>query len=73
MWSWDAVGAIGEIVGAVAVVMTLAYLSVQIRQNSTATQSARLDGHFQMINDWYKQLNDEQTAQIWLTGINRFS
>lgn len=28
---WDAVGAIGEIVGAVAVVATLAYLAVQVR------------------------------------------
>ena len=72
MINWDAIGAIGEIVGAVAVVATLAYLSIQIRQSGTATQSARLDGHFQMINDLYKQLNDEQTARIWSAGISDF-
>ncbi len=29
--NWDAIGAIGEIVNAAAVVMTLAYLAVQVR------------------------------------------
>ncbi len=32
--NWDAIGAIGEIVGALAVLATLIYLAVQIRQNS---------------------------------------
>jgi hypothetical protein len=32
MMDWDAIGAIGEIVGATAVVLTLAYLATQIRQ-----------------------------------------
>ena len=42
--NWEAVGAIGEILGAVAVVVTLGYVAIQIRQNtatlnSTARQS----------------------------------
>ena len=32
--NWEAIGAIGEIVGAGAVVLTLAYLAVQVRQNT---------------------------------------
>jgi hypothetical protein len=32
--NWNALGAIGEIVGAVAVVITLIYVAVQMRQNS---------------------------------------
>ena len=31
--NWEALGAIGEIVGAVGVILTLGYLAVQIRQN----------------------------------------
>ena len=34
--NWDALGAIGEVVGAIAVVMTLAYLAIQVRQNSSS-------------------------------------
>jgi hypothetical protein len=32
--NWDALGAIGEIIGAVAVIATLYYLSLQIKINS---------------------------------------
>jgi len=41
--NWEAIGAIGEVVGAVAVVITLAFLIFQLRQNtlSIRQQSAR--------------------------------
>ena len=32
--NWDAIGAIGEILGATAVLVSLIYLSIQIRHNS---------------------------------------
>ena len=35
--NWDAIGAIGEILGAIAVVATLGYLAVQVRQSKRAT------------------------------------
>ena len=31
--NWDAIGAIGEILGAIVVIATLGYVAVQIRQN----------------------------------------
>lgn len=37
--NWEAIGAIGEVVGALGVIVTLGYLAVQIRQN---TASARV-------------------------------
>ena len=41
--NWEAIGALSEFVGAVAVVITLVYLAIQIRQN---TRAIRLDtGH----------------------------
>ena len=36
--NWDALGAIAELVGAVAVLLTLIYLAIQIRQNSEVTK-----------------------------------
>jgi hypothetical protein len=38
--SWDALGAIGELIGAVAVVATLLYLAAQIRQNNASQRIA---------------------------------
>ena len=38
--NWEAIGAIGEVLGALAVVITLIYLAVQVRQ---ARMAQRLD------------------------------
>lgn len=45
--SWDAVGAIAELMGAIGVIASLVYLAVQIRQN-TSTVSANT---FQSVQD----------------------
>lgn len=37
--NWEAIGAMSEIIGALAVVITLAYLAVQIRQNNDLLRS----------------------------------
>jgi len=45
--NWDAIGAVAESLGAIATVATLAYLALQIRQNTRmgqiATATARID------------------------------
>ena len=38
--NWEAIGAIGEIVGGVGVIATLIYLAVQIRQNTRSVEAA---------------------------------
>ena len=39
--NWDALGAIGEVIGAIAVVLTLGYLAVQIKQNTEENRILR--------------------------------
>ena len=34
--NWDAIGAVGEVLGALAVVVTLGYVAIQMRQNTAA-------------------------------------
>ena len=68
--NWDAIGAIGELVGALAVVLTLLYLSAQIRQSNRATHSASIQEAttaFNGINAWIA--NDESMARIFRIGI----
>ncbi len=38
--NWEAIGAVGEILGAIAVVLTLAYLAIQVRYAKKATMDA---------------------------------
>ncbi len=37
--NWDAIGALAETLGALAVLITLVYLSIQIRQNTSSTKA----------------------------------
>ncbi len=42
--NWDAISAISEVLGSVAVVITLLYLAVQVRQSTKSDQSTALEG-----------------------------
>jgi hypothetical protein len=48
--NWDAIGAIGEVIGALAVFLTLGYLAVQIRQNTKAVRASALDSSVNAVN-----------------------
>jgi len=41
--NWDALGAIGELVGALGVIATLVYVAVQLRQSTRAVRAATLN------------------------------
>jgi len=45
--NWEAIGAVGELAGAVAVIVTLIYLAGQLRQNTKALRSST----YQAFND----------------------
>ncbi len=49
--NWDAIGAIGEILGALAVVGTLFYLARQMRQNAEAVQRSNAIAQASSIQD----------------------
>lgn len=40
--NWEAIGAIAEAIGALGVIVTLAYLAVQIRQNTASVRASTL-------------------------------
>jgi len=68
--SWEAIGALGEWAGAAVVVLTLAYLAKQIRENTVlnrvsgtmAIAEASRDIHFLLAGD-------RDTAQVFLEGV----
>ena len=77
--NWDAIGAVGEIVGALGVIASLVYLGFQIRLNS---RQIRLNADqveasiYQSTNDafvdWFALLADNEIlADIWYAQILR--
>jgi len=68
--NWDAIGAIGEIVGAMAVVVSLAYLATQIRNQNREARAATIQQVLQNNADTISQLQDPELAAIWISGID---
>ena len=75
--NWEAIGAAAELLGAVGVIATLAYLAVQIRHSSDQlaknTQSNELqavDAIVSNYNDWRKSIvENEDVADIYIRGL----
>ena len=56
--TWDAIGAVGEVIGAIGVIASLLYLAKQIKEGKNSTLSAT---HFQVtesLNNMFFSIGD---------------
>ena len=54
--NWEAISAIGQIVGAIAVVISLIYVASEVRRNTNATHLAAMRSLNDAFNRWVQQL-----------------
>jgi hypothetical protein len=67
--NWDALGAIGEVVGAVAVVLTLGYLAIQIRQSGKSSRQQSYHDLVTRRSEFYnKMVESNDVAAIFIAG-----
>ncbi|MFT4817092.1 MAG: hypothetical protein ACI80L_001405 [Pseudohongiellaceae bacterium] len=66
--NWDAIGAIGETISALAVVVSILYLSIQIRSNTRATKAS---ASFDATHSW--ATSNEQVPQFSDELLGAFS
>ena len=68
--NWDAIGAVGEIIGAIAVVASLVFVGFQLRQNTTAMKLASTND---VMGDLEKKLDqvsgNEVLADLVFRGV----
>ena len=63
-------GALGEFVGAIGVVVTLIYLAIQIRQNTQATRAASFHAVYDSMNHVNTTvIQNVDLTRIWLAGL----
>ena len=67
---WDAIGAIGEIVGAMAVVASLLYLATQIRGQNREARVAAVHDITQAMAGHISQLQDPVKAELLVEAIS---
>ena len=69
--NWEAIGAIGEMIGAVAVLGTLAYVAMQIRQGAQATRTASELQVTDMVARWNSgAAKDREWQRTWDTLLD---
>ena len=63
-------GAIGELIGAAAVIVTLIYLAKQIRENSRQLRVSSITAINDLINDGFDPIyNNQAYSEIWFRGL----
>ncbi len=68
--NWDAVGALAELAGAIGVIATLIYLSVQLRQNSALLASSVASSERDAINEVSRIIGaDPAAALVFRSGL----
>ncbi len=68
--NWDAIGAIGEWVGAAAVIATLFYLARQIRDSTQQAKMASVAELNALYNDCFLPIyNSRENMEIWTKGL----
>ena len=69
---WESIAAIGEIIGAAAVVVSLVYLASQIR---TQNREARAASVHQVLHEYsaaISRLHEPEMADIWVAALEDF-
>ena len=75
--NWEAIGAIGELVGGLAVVLTLVYIAFQVRQsskqidqNTRALEASTFYAAGEGFHKWWALvIQDEAVASLWQRGV----
>lgn len=69
--NWEAIGAIGEIAGAIGVIVTLVYLAMQLRQNTRASQIAAVQNSMENSARFSELLStDDELARTLFLGLS---
>ena len=70
--NWDAIGAMGEILGAAAVVLTLFYLARQVRTQNRASEIDAYEGIMNEFNEMNRLIaSDKALYRLFIDGMNR--
>ena len=74
MLNWEALGAIGEIVGATGVIGSLLYLAVQIRGDARAKRAATVHEQSEAYRDFLQMFSvNEELGALYLKGLSDFA
>src|ERR1700751_5139171 len=73
-WNWDAVSAISQLIGSLAVVLSVLYLAMQGHQSTRVAKLAMQDAAATALRDVTKPfMENAELERIWRVGIEDLS
>src|SRR5436309_6997304 len=71
--NWEAISAVGQIVGAVAVVISVIYLALQVRSNARQTRLASMRSMSDAFNGFLQGLaGNPPMGALWYRGVTDY-
>src|SRR3954468_15722282 len=68
--NWDAISAISQLVGSIAVVISVLYLAVQLRSSTRVARVAAMDAAAAALRDVTKPfMENAELARLWRIGL----
>lgn len=72
--NWEAISAVGQIVGAIGVVISVLYLAYQVRSNARQTRLASMRMMSEAFNQWlYGLAGNPQIGDLYHRGMRDFA
>ena len=71
--NWEAISALGQIIGAIAVVISVIYLALQVRSNARQTRLASMRSMSDAFNGFLQGLaGNPQMGDLWYRGVTDY-
>src|SRR4051812_12244947 len=71
--NWDAISAVSQLIGSVAVVVSVLYLAVQLRSSTRVAKVAAQDAAASALRDVTKPfMENAELGRVWRTGLEHF-
>src|SRR6185503_5296543 len=68
--NWDAISAVSQLVGSIAVVISVVYVALQLRSSTRVARVAAMDAAAAALRDVTKPfMENAELARIWRTGL----
>src|SRR5437588_6032773 len=72
--NWDAISAVSQLIGSIAVVISVLYLAVQLRSSTRVARVAAMDAAAAALRDVTKPfMENAELARIWRTGLENLN
>lgn len=71
--NWEAIGAVGEVLGAVVVVASVIYLGVQIKHNTRASRDEAYRDIFTAVSAQFSKMAEPENNEVLLKGLANFT